>query len=684
MTILDSSLSPTSIQILYLGNSEHKRKSILSVLRKSLFTCHFLEVNDTKELHNFINFKHLQVVVISIPTPKFDVLKVVRNLRSEYPSLPVLVISDMKNIEVAVEAVRAGANDFFSINNLEKLLPTITKELKGSDEFLGEKNELSAYELYAQLIQQNKCEIYVLEPGTLNVLYTNPTAIAKLGLNEKEAESLKLTDVCPPSQKIKIETIIQELTNREVQLKRAQLLHRNKKGEQYPVEIVLQKIEVGGMSLILYMASAPYDRSGHVGLHQDLLKNTEKLALSNEYKSQFLARIGHELRTPLNSINLLSRLLLTNKADNLSNDQIKNLQAISKSGEALLELINEILDFSQVEAGEIKIQLEKTNLEKIFGSLETLFAPVFSNKGLHFVTEFGKNVTRSILTDPIRLEQILKNLLSNAGKFTESGIIKLTAYRPDSGEIESFPDLKSETVAIAVSDTGIGIPKEKHEMVFEAFRQTDTFTQRTYGGTGLGLSISRELTGLLGGKLTLESEVGSGSTFTLYLPVDCRAVLDKEDYRLSKTENKDSTSIDVDLNRTISLFDDEDSQTESKKILLVDDSKIHASALKELFESDNLTCILAGTAKETYQVLNAVTVDCIILDLVLPDATGFEVLKELKHDETCREIPVVVYSAKSLTDWERQQLKKNADAVILKTSKNFNHLHQAVQDLLQE
>jgi signal transduction histidine kinase/DNA-binding response OmpR family regulator len=684
MTILDSSLSPTSIQILYLGNSEHKRKSILSVLRKSRLSCHFLEVNDTNELHNFINAENLQVIVISIPTEKFDLLSLVRSLRSEHPSLPVLVISDLKNIEVAVEAVRAGASDFFSINNLEKLLPTIIKELKGGDDYLGEKNELSAYELYPELILQNRCEIYVLEPDTLNVLYINPTAIAKLGLSKKEAQSLILTDIYPTSQKGKTKTIIESLSNPENRLKKAQVLHKSRNGAEYPVEIVLQMIEIDGRNLISYMASHPSDGSDDIGLHQDLLKTTEKLAVSNEYKSQFLARIGHELRTPLNSINLLSRLLLTNKADNLTKDQINNLKAISKSGEALLELINEILDFSQVEAGEIKIQLETTNLEKIFGSLKTLFSPIFSNKGLNFVTEFGKNVTRTIFTDSIRLEQILKNLLSNAGKFTESGTIKLTAYRPETGEIESFPDLNTETVAIAVSDTGIGIPKEKHEMVFEAFRQTDTFTQRTYGGTGLGLSISRELTGLLGGKLTLESEVGTGSTFTLYIPVDCRAVLSKHDYKLAETGNKNSTSIDFDLDSSLSLLDDEDGQTESKKILLVDDSKIHASALKELFESDKLACIVAGTAKETYQALKAASIDCIILDLVLPDATGFEVLKELKRDEKFKEIPVIVYSAKSLTDWEQQQLEKNADAVILKTSKNFNRLHRAVQGILKQ
>src|SRR6202043_557338 len=251
-----------------------------------------------------------------------------------------------------------------------------------------------------------------------------------------------------------------------------------------------------------------------------LEEKAEQLALTSKYKSEFLANMSHELRTPLNNLLILAKMLAENSEKNLLTKQVKFAETIHSSGTDLLALINDILDLSKIESGKMDVELGPVQLTQLQDYCSRTFRHVAEGKGLDFTIELDPTLGDTIHTDSKRLQQVLKNLLSNALKFTEHGTVRLKIARPVSGWRTTHPVLSrvKSVVAFSVTDTGIGIPQEKQRIIFEAFQQADGTTSRKYGGTGLGLSISRELARLLGGEIRLQSAPGVGSTVTLYLP----------------------------------------------------------------------------------------------------------------------------------------------------------------------
>jgi signal transduction histidine kinase len=261
-------------------------------------------------------------------------------------------------------------------------------------------------------------------------------------------------------------------------------------------------------------------------LYNDLQKKTDELeskagelAQSSKYKSEFMANMSHELRTPLNSILLLSKFLADNPDKNLTPDQVEFASVIHNSGSSLLHLINEILDLSKIEAGKMEIDLQEISLQTICKNISDLFMPLAREKKINFSVTISDDLPGVIETDKQRLEQVLKNFLSNALKFTEEGSVELIVYKPNKSPGEFGSEKTGKFIAFEVKDSGIGIPEEKHALIFDAFQQADGSTRRKYGGTGLGLSISREIVRMLGGEIILTSEVGKGSSFTVLLPV---------------------------------------------------------------------------------------------------------------------------------------------------------------------
>ncbi|ELT95753.1 hypothetical protein CAPTEDRAFT_93842, partial [Capitella teleta] len=235
---------------------------------------------------------------------------------------------------------------------------------------------------------------------------------------------------------------------------------------------------------------------------QKVAEKAEELARASKYKSEFLANMSHELRTPLNSLLLLSQMLAENDEENLTEDQVESAQVIYNGGKELLDLINDILDLSKVEAGKMSVYLDNTLLKEIKGSIEALFKPVAESRGLQFLVNIERGASKSIFTDSQRLMQIVKNFLSNALKFTEQGSVQVRMFN----EVRPGRFCENTWVAFSVKDSGVGIPKDKQISIFESFQQADGSTSRKYGGTGLGLAISREMAELLGGFIELESE----------------------------------------------------------------------------------------------------------------------------------------------------------------------------------
>lgn len=534
--------------------------------------------------------------------------------------------------------------------------------------------------------------------------------------------------------------------------------------------------------------------------NSDIRKKAEELELSTKYKSEFLANMSHELRTPLNSILLLSRLLSENNEKNLSHDQIEYAKVIQSSGNGLLGLIDEILDLSKIEAGKMQLEYLEVPVMEIVEDMNALFVPVAKNKNLDFNVMLDPQVPEVIETDKVRLEQIIKNLLSNALKFTNTGHVSLDIKRCPSNDA---------LLCFIVKDTGIGIPKEKQHLIFEAFQQADGSTKRKFGGTGLGLSISRELTKLLGGDMHLTSIVNQGSEFILRVPLKRStdiSVFGPEATSMENTENEagqtviqnqeaDSkyiasiipASVKDDRNavkpgdKVILIIEDDTNfaksllqfankkgykgivavrgdegliyarkymplgilldvqlpvksgwevmdelkadrftrhipvhmmssymvknesllkgavdfinkpfaheqmqevfkkieyvlNNESKKVLIVEDNAKHAKALAYFLETFNITSEVKSTIADSMAALKRDEINCVILDMGIPDQKSYQLLEEAKKNPGFENLPIIIFTGKSLSQAEEQRIKQYADSIVVKTAHSYQRM----------
>jgi HAMP domain-containing protein/CheY-like chemotaxis protein/signal transduction histidine kinase len=549
-----------------------------------------------------------------------------------------------------------------------------------------------------------------------------------------------------------------------------------------------------------------------------LEEKAAELALTSRYKSEFLANMSHELRTPLNSILILGQQLSENTDGNLSSRQVEFAKTIHGAGTDLLNLISDILDLSKIESGTVTVECEELLFTHLRETIERNFRHEADARQLAFTADFDTRLGRAITTDSKRLLQVLKNLLSNAFKFTEHGGVRLHVSLASGGWSSEHPTLSQapSVVEFSVSDTGIGIPAEKQRIIFEAFQQADAGTARKYGGTGLGLAISRELAQLLGGEIRLSSMSGSGSTFTLYVPLSymgpayhraairgpattavtavafqpvvlpvvrqeeiaddredlqpgdavllvveddphyCRILLDVARQRgfkivlartgadalaLARKHRPTAVSLDVFLpdmlgwtvlsqlkrspetrhipvqiltiederqyglergafsfiTKTVTTdeleaaFDRLKSFTASRvrRLLVIEDDPAEQLSVTELLGHSDVEITTAGTGAAALEALRVGSFDCVVLDLRLPDMSGFELLAQVQEDSELRRTPIIVFTGRELTDHEEAELRKVAKSIVLKGVRSPERLldetalflHQVIADL---
>jgi HAMP domain-containing protein/signal transduction histidine kinase/CheY-like chemotaxis protein len=398
-----------------------------------------------------------------------------------------------------------------------------------------------------------------------------------------------------------------------------------------------------------------------------LEEKAEQLALISKYKSEFLANMSHELRTPLNSLLILSQILSENADGNLTSKQVGFAQTIHSSGSDLLDLINDILDLSKIESGTMAVDINTVPFAEVRKFVESTFRQVADLKGLQFEVSLDPALPAALQTDTKRLQQVLKNLLSNAFKFTERGSVSLRASVATEGwnPEQEILNAANTVVAFSVTDTGIGIPKEKHGVIFEAFQQGDTGTGRKYGGTGLGLSISRQITRLLGGEIRIESAPGEGSTFTLYLPLiypaqpletasvgegGTGAVGNMADSPKPLLTASSRVVLAPVVERAVN--DDRATIEQGDRILLIaEDDPNFAEILLDLARERGFKGLVAQTADRALALAREYQPTAVTLDLRLPDADGWTILDRLKHDPSTRHIPVHIISVEE--NWQR-------------------------------
>ncbi|MFC2102194.1 response regulator [Bacteroidota bacterium] len=407
----------------------------------------------------------------------------------------------------------------------------------------------------------------------------------------------------------------------------------------------------------------------------EIKQKAEALEVASKYKSEFLANMSHELRTPLNSILALSELLALNKHKGMSKDEIEFATVINSSGKDLLELINDILDLSKVEAGKLEVDIEELYLEDLEDYVKKTFSPLTNKRGISLDTKIEQGIPEYIKTDPQRALQIIKNLLSNAIKFTEKGGVTFSIHRPGKDVVFNDPNLTSKNcIAFDVIDTGVGISEEKVNVIFEAFQQADGTVSRKFGGTGLGLTISRSLSRLLGGEIKLVSVVGEGSTFTLYLPdnVDFASgkhtvELDrKQDKKVEKelVQSRDDDGPETRPKREEKAEDPfaaEDTPTsapadskadkvfKNKKILIVDDDMRNVFVLTKILEDKKVQIVVGKNGRDGIEKLHQnLDTALIIMDIMMPEMDGYEAMREIRKDKRFVTLPIIALTAKAM------------------------------------
>ncbi len=413
----------------------------------------------------------------------------------------------------------------------------------------------------------------------------------------------------------------------ELQAQQGELQQTNEQLEQKAQQVAERNVEVERKNLELEQA------------RRALEEKATELALTSKYKSEFLANMSHELRTPLNSILILGQQLTDNPDGNLSTKQVEFARTIHGAGTDLLNLITDILDLSKIESGTVTVEAEEIYVQNLVDRVAQPFRHEAENRGLSFDVRIDPSVGRSITTDSKRLQQVLKNLLSNAFKFTDAGGVRLELTTATGGWNPNHPVLADApaVVAFSVSDTGIGIAAEKQRIIFEAFQQADASTSRRYGGTGLGLAISRELASLLGGEIQLRSTPGAGSTFTLLLPIAYAGAT----IPTRPTTPQQLAPVLVRAPVAERVPDDRgEIGPDDTSLLIVEDDPHYARIVAGLAKERGLSVLVAMTGAEALELAQAFTPTAITLDVFLPDMLGWTVLSRLKQDPSLRHIPV--------------------------------------------
>ena len=421
----------------------------------------------------------------------------------------------------------------------------------------------------------------------------------------------------------------------ELQMQQKELQQKNEQLAQKAQQLAEQNVEVERKNQEIEQA------------RRELEGKAKELALTSKYKSEFLANMSHELRTPLNSILVLGQQLGDNPDGNLTAKQVEFARTIHGAGTDLLNLISDILDLSKIESGTVSVEAEEVFFASLLDMIGRPFRHEAENRSLDFELLTDPRLNRSLITDSKRLQQVLKNLLSNAFKFTEKGGVRLSVSVAEEGWSSDHPILSRATAVIAfeVADTGIGIPQEKQRIIFEAFQQADAGTSRKYGGTGLGLAISRELAGLLGGEIQLRSTPNQGSTFTLYLPqvYSGPSAISVYPEGQSSVSSKPAELLKTALAElpVEQIPDDrENLEADDAALLIVEDDPHYARILRDLSRAKGFKVLLATRGAEALALAREFHPTAVSLDVFLPDMLGWTVLNHLKQDPATRHIPV--------------------------------------------
>ena len=647
------------------------------------------DVTKIKKLE--IEVKSQNELLITNQEKLTNTIEKMNKIQSELELEKNLMDSLLNNLPDAVY-FKDKESKFIKVSNSMPKLFNLEKpdELYGKSDFdfFEEEHALPAFKTEQEIIKTKKPVIGIVEKETFKNGLVRYVSSTKMPLLNEKGEAIGTFGISRDITKIKeLELEVKERNeklnaqqeelktiNDQLKMQQEELKASNEELQSQEEELRVANEELAEQTQILT------ENEKNLQLQKERLHEINKeLKLASQYKSEFLANMSHELRTPLNSMLILSNLLSKNKNENLTEDQVKSINIIYKSGKDLLELINEILDLSKIEAGKMDFDFTDTQTEEIGTEIIQNFKPVAENKGLILEVNKSDDFPAIIYTDKQRLMQIIKNLLSNAFKFTSSGGIKVNMGTTSSDvELLNSELNSSNTCYISVEDTGIGIPKSKVNAIFEAFQQADGSISRKYGGTGLGLSISKQLTRVLGGEIHVKSIENEGSVFTLYLPLNKNLVGNRqteavENKNKSADNKKKQNRIEEIKIKDIPFYidDDRNSKNQQLVVLIIHNEKEKAKILVELCHKRKLNAVVAPNIKDGIKLAVKYSPQAIIISAELNYPAG---LKNLNENKYTNRLPLHLVSRieDSIFD-DLEELKTTESAILHDNSKYFEN-----------
>ncbi len=623
------------------------------------------------------------IILLDIIMPEMDGIEACRRIKADerLNKIPILILTAQTDVNSKVKGLDAGADDYivkpFEIEELMARVKSVMRRIELQEQLQKEQDKY-------KFLVENTTDVIWTADMNLNTTYVSPSVIRMVGYTPQEIIAQTLEERYVPSSIKAINKVFSE-----------ELANENDKNHDPGRSRVLElqvKCKDGRIIWIEMTVTFKRDPNGLLqgvhGIYRDITKRKEaELALkitnveleeskkmlegkanqsemANINKSKFLANMSHELRSPLNSILILSDMLAQNKEGNLFENQVKCAATVNSSGKDLLELIDEILDLAKVESGKIEILPDNVCLEDVKMTMDRYYTYQANAIGVDFSVRIEKDLPDYIHTDSQRLNQILKNLLSNALKFTDKGSITLSVSRPpadtDLARIRLDGLNHNSIIAFSISDTGLGIPEDKLDHVFEAYSQAEKTTSRDFGGTGLGLPISRMLAQLLGGDIIVTSKEHVGSTFTLYIP---ESIKEKKDEMKPETiENHAAATNKVDSNiKAVPL-------PENKTILMAEDDMRNAFALSGIIEARGADVIITKDGRQCIEKLEEYSddIDLVLMDMKMPEMDGYEAMTKIKKMEPFSKLPIIAITANAMDGDREECLKAGADRYMAK------------------
>lgn len=635
------------IHLLTINLTKDLESRVLSILKAQNFEIDHLNLTKNEARQSILDNSFWDFVVLSEDTSQnFDLLSIVA---SDFSEVPIFFLTDAPSEELYNQVIRVGATDCFSQSQLFRLPNILRRELSQNDSSF-KKSVMN------EIIDLSTNEVLLFDAQTLKCCYANKTAIQNLGYSKEELYQLSPSKLYVAYSSEAFSHFITPLLSGQRNDIRVCTNIQRKTGTIYPSDIHLKKISYNSDFLLAIHTDISSYWNKVINLERQR-KTAETFIQKHKQKEELLANAAHDMRTSLESI-ILSNRLLFDKRNSIPEEYTKYQKAIHFSGKHLLNYINEFFD-PNGDAPDLSSDF--MSVESFSQKLYLVFNPIAKRNDIEFHFDTSALQHDSITTNQTYVKRILKNLLSNAFKFTNAGSVTFEVYSVSKAQIQDVDFDFDNAIAFKVRDTGIGIPGDQQEKIFERHQRTAQHKK----GAGLGLHISKKLTDAIGGTLKVYSTMGEGSTFILYLPIE-------QEPAEKPTLNEFTVS------------NPKSEKKHDKSILIIDDSEVHNLALREYLNYTFDECLVANTPQEAYKILEEHLIDCIVTDFTLKEDNCLEFLKTMQQDETYASIPTIVYTGKKLTEQEYSAITYHADSLVKKNAGSYDRLVGAIIACLED